>query len=146
SLGVTLGCVPGDACAPVVSDEYRPLGAERVKESAHIFDQLDHPVGLDRLRCVAVAVAAQVGRDGVIAGVGNRLQLVAPRIPELWKPVQQHHDWPGAGLGNVKSHLPNADRAMGDVRYRLRRGTHSRSSPAIVRLVWMQMTVALGGR
>jgi hypothetical protein len=50
------------------------------------------------LRLARLAVTANVGRDGVVAALGERLQLMATRIPGFRKAMAKEHDRPLSGL------------------------------------------------
>ena len=49
---------------------------------------------VDRARAVGGAVATLVGREHVVPGVTQRLQLVAPRVPALGEAVAEHDRGP----------------------------------------------------
>ena len=83
---------PRDESAPIVSDD-RHLGcAQRVDERRDIVRESFDLVCVDALGFVTPAVAAKIGGHDAIAGSSERSDLVAPRVPELGKPVEQHHD------------------------------------------------------
>ena len=63
----------------------------------------DGVIGAPALWLVREVVAAHVGRDHVVAGLGQRPDLVTPGVPELGEAVQQDHQRPGAGLDVVQS-------------------------------------------
>jgi len=50
---------------PVVADDDGGRGIERVEQAHEVADQMEDRVLVDRLRPVAFAVAAHVGRHGV---------------------------------------------------------------------------------
>ena len=56
---------------------------------------------VDGFRLACLAIAAHVGRDGAIAGLGERLQLMAPRIPGFRKAVAEEHDGPASRFGEM---------------------------------------------
>ena len=89
-LGVQHGEGPGDRAAPVVADDHRPLLALIADHRGDVADQIDQLVLLDALRLVAQVVAALIERGDPIARC-QRLHLIAPRIPEVGKAVQHHH-------------------------------------------------------
>ena len=62
-------------------------------------------------RAIGGAVAALVGREHVVAGVAERLQLVAPRVPALGEAVAQHDRGTvgGTGLGDVHAQAVAVD-------------------------------------
>ena len=90
--------MPRDRRAPVVADDNRLRRAEGVEHADHVADQMEERVFVDLMGLAGLAVAAHVGRDGAIASVGKRLQLMAPRTPGLRKAVAEDHDRPRPGL------------------------------------------------
>ena len=56
------------------------------------------------MRPVGEVIAAHVGRHHVVAGLGQRPDLVAPGVPELGEAVQQNHERAGAGLDVVQAY------------------------------------------
>ena len=99
--------------APVVPDEDGPRDPERVEQPHEVPGELLHAVRLDRLRRVAAAVAALVGRDRAEAGGGQRGELVAPRVRQLGKAMAEHHRGPLARFvdGQGDGSLGRAGRA-----------------------------------
>ena len=81
---------PADDSAPIVGDKMEAIRAIRVGDADHVGGQRVELVGRDLLRLVAGVVAAHVGHDDVIAGLGKRRDLMAPSPPELGKAVKQH--------------------------------------------------------
>ena len=63
-------------------------------------------VGLDRIRTRRAAVAALIGRQHVIAGLGESRNLVPPRVGQFGKAVGQHHHGCAAvaGFGHPQLH------------------------------------------
>ncbi len=107
--------MPGDRRAPVVTDDDRPIGAERVHDPDHVAGQMEERVGVDRLGPVGLAIAAHVGRDGMVAGLGQRLELMAPRIPALRPAMAEEDERPLACLGDVDAKAVRLDEPVGDV-------------------------------
>jgi len=101
AVGRAGGGLPGDGGTPVVADDVHPLGAERVGEAHDVGGQRCARVGLDALRPSARRVAAQVGRHGAVAGLGEPPGDRAPRSPRLREAVQQQHDAPVGGPGGL---------------------------------------------
>ena len=91
AVGMEEKAVPRHQRAPVVADDHRRLLAERIDDSDHIRREVLDVVGIDLARLVALAVAAQIRGDRVIARLRERRQLVPPRIPGLGKAVEQEH-------------------------------------------------------
>ena len=106
--------MPGDRRAPVVTDHDRLVGAERVHDPDHVAGQMEERIGLDRLGPVGLPIAAHVGRDGMIAGLGQRLELMAPRIPGFGPAVAEEDERPLACLGDVDAKAVRLDEPMGD--------------------------------
>ena len=107
--------MPGDRRAPVVADDDGLTGAERVKHANHVADEVKQRVLIDLVRLACLAIAAHVGRDGAIARLGERLQLMAPRMPGLRKPVAEEHDGSASGLGEMDGNPVCLDCAMGEL-------------------------------
>jgi hypothetical protein len=101
-------------------------GAECVEHAYEVADQMKDRVLIDRLRPVALAVTAHIGRDDVESRRGERSDLMAPRIPAFRKAMAQHDQRPGTLLGDI-----DAD-AVG-FNDPLRRLCHGRSSRAGLR-------------
>ena len=72
----------------------------------HVGGLLRDRVGLDGLRRVGEPEAAQVGHEHPVARVRERRDLVAPRVAELGKAVQQHDERPAGRtvLGDVQAY------------------------------------------
>src|SRR4029077_2354606 len=92
---------PGDPRSPVVSYDDRLRLAEGVDEANNISAQLENIVVLDSLRSICLAVAALVRRDDAVSCLSQRLQLVAPRVPQLRPAVAKDNQRPLAILGEV---------------------------------------------
>ncbi len=75
--------------------------AQGIEQADHVADEMKQRVLVDRLGPVGLAIAAHVGRDGMVAGLGQRLQLMPPRVPGFGKAVAQHDQRAGALLGDV---------------------------------------------
>lgn len=91
SLAVQVRRRPGDHAAPVVPDDHRALAAERRDQRLDVAGERAEVVRPAR---AGAAVAAQVGRDGAVAGRRERRQLVAPRPAELGEAVQEQDERP----------------------------------------------------
>jgi hypothetical protein len=77
------------------------LFAEGVHEPNDIAGQLKDVVLLDGFRPVGLAVPTLVRRYRALARLGQRRQLVAPRVPRLWKAVAENDQRPGPLLGDI---------------------------------------------
>ena len=97
---------PRHDAAEVVADEHRAFGADVVEQADDVGGQLDDVVGVDRLRLRGPAVPALIGRQHVVAGLGQRGYLVPPRVGQLGEAVGQHDDRRAAvaGLGHPQLH------------------------------------------
>ena len=89
-LGVQAGEVPHEQRAPVVADEHGVVVAGRVEQGQQVAGEVVDAVGLDVTRRARAAVAALVGGQHVVAGGGQRLDLVAPRVGALGEAVAEH--------------------------------------------------------
>ena len=65
------------------------LLTERIQHADSVRSMVEHSIALDRLGRVSAAIASHVRRDRVVAGIGERRKLVAPRVPQLRKAVHQ---------------------------------------------------------
>ena len=74
-----------------MADDHALFDLQRVEHPDDVLHQFAHLVSLYRLRTIGLAVAALVGRDRAKAGVGERAELMAPRVPELRKAVAENH-------------------------------------------------------
>ncbi len=86
---------------------------ERVEHPDYVGHQLAHHVRLLRLRAIGFAVAALVGRDCAKAGVGQRAQLMAPRVPQLGKAVAEHDRVSRPGLNQMHPDAVGVDELVG---------------------------------
>ena len=71
-------------------------------------------VPVDGLGLVGLAVAAHVGRDGMVAGRGERGELMPPRVPRLGEAVAEQHERALALLGDVHADAVGVDGAVSD--------------------------------
>jgi hypothetical protein len=83
----------GNRRTPVVADDDCAFRAKRGDQTADVSAHVLDRVGLDCGRFVAAAIAAHVRRSNSIAGICQRRDLVAPRIPALGKAVDQYNKW-----------------------------------------------------
>src|SRR5208283_347142 len=104
-----------DPCAPVMPHDHDRLGAERVDQSDQIAGELKDVVSLDRRGTVGLPVAAHIRRDRVEPGVGQRADLMPPRVPRLGKAVAQQHAWTRAHLRIVEANAVDVGEAMRDL-------------------------------
>ena len=95
--------VPGDERTPVVPDDDRRFLAERVDQADHVGRQVMDVVVVDAGRLVALAVAAQVGRNRVKPCLGRRRQLVPPGVPGLGESVQEDDERALAHFGDPEA-------------------------------------------
>src|SRR5436190_15181804 len=93
-LGVVHRGGPGDASAPVVTDQQRGLGTEFSDEAADVGGEQVDSVGLEALWLRGEVVATRVGGDDSKAGRRERRDLSAPTEPELREAVQQKDERP----------------------------------------------------
>ncbi len=84
---------PSDHRAPVVAAEDRLLDAEVVEQAEQVAGEVVDVVVLDRLGSIGLAIAPLVGGEhALVAGVGERRDLVAPGVGELGEAVGEHDD------------------------------------------------------
>jgi hypothetical protein len=107
--------MPGHRRAPVVADDNGLTRAERVEDANHVPDKVKQRVLIDFLGLACLAVTAHVGRDSAIAGLGERLQLMAPRMPGLRKTMAEEHNGSASGLGEMDRNPVCLDCAMSDL-------------------------------
>ena len=91
------------------------LFAERVQQADDVADHVQLRVLVDRLGAVGLAVAALVRGDSVEAGIGERGDLVPPRVPALREAVAHHDERAAAGLGDVHVDAVRLDGAVLDL-------------------------------
>ena len=87
---------PTDGRAPIVAEPDRLIFSEGVDEPHDIVRQGDHVVRFDGMRLVAFSIAPDVRHHDFEARLGDGPDLVAPRVPELGKPVHHDHKRSGA--------------------------------------------------
>ena len=96
-------------------DNDRRLLAERVKHTDGVRRHVQHAVALDLVRRVATAVAAEVRRNSMVSGGGERRKLMAPGVPQLRKPMKQEHQWTFPRLRDVHVDAVSLYRSVSDV-------------------------------
>jgi hypothetical protein len=79
------------------------LGGDEVDD---VPGELADAVGTDTVGLLAPGVTALVGDDHAVAGVDQRLDVLAPLVPELGEPVQQDDERVGQ--------VPRGDDVQGD--------------------------------
>ena len=107
--------MPGDRRTPVVPDDDGLLLAERGDDADHVADEVEEGVLLDLLRTVGLPVAAHVRRDRPKARVGERLELMAPRVPGFRKAVAHQDERSFSRLGEMDADAVRLDRPMCDL-------------------------------
>jgi hypothetical protein len=73
-----------------VAHHSRAFSAERRDQAADVGAKVLERISLDAVGLVAAAIAAHIRRGYAIAGIGERRDLVTPRIPALGKAVDQN--------------------------------------------------------
>lgn len=68
-----------------------PFGSDVVEQADDVGGQLVNVVGLDRIRTGRAAVAALIGSQHVVPGVGEDRNLGPPGVGEFGKAVGQDH-------------------------------------------------------
>ena len=115
AVGPKKRAMPGDRRAPVVADDDGLRRAQRVEHANHVADELKQRVLIDLVGLAGLAIAAHVGRDGAIAGLSQRLQLMAPRIPGFRKTVAEEDEGSASRLSEMDRNPVCLDRAMGEL-------------------------------
>ena len=100
--------------APVVADHDRVFLSERVEHPDEVADEMEDRVGVDPLRRLGPAVPAHVRRDGVVAGRGERDELVAPRVPALGEAVAEEDERAFARFREVHRKAADVELAVAD--------------------------------
>jgi len=72
---------------PIVSYYDGLLFAEEIDEADNISAEVENAVVFDSLWPIRLAVATLVRCDDVISSLRQCLQLMPPRVPQLWKAV-----------------------------------------------------------
>ena len=86
--------------------------AQGIENADHVADEMQDRVLVDRLRRIALAVAAHIGRDNAKTGGSKRVDLMPPREPGFRKAVHQQHQRPLALLGDVEADPVALDDAL----------------------------------
>ena len=111
--------MPGDRRAPVMADDHGALLAERLDQRDHVADSVQDGVGGDVVRRAAAAEAAHVGRDRAEAGLGERDQLVAPRVPQLRPAMAHQHQRARAAFRHMQLDPVRRDHAVANGHLRM---------------------------
>ena len=88
--------------------------AKGIQQSNDITDQMKQRELVDRLRAVCLTIATHVRRDGMETCLGQRLDLMPPRVPGLRESVTQDHQRPGALFGHVHANAVRFDHPVAD--------------------------------
>ena len=120
--------VPRHWRAPIMAGDNRALLAERVEQADHVANKMKQSVLVDRFGAVGLPIAAHVAGDRVKAGLGERRQLMAPRIPGLGKAMAQQHQRPAALFGDVQVDAVGRDIAVSQFAHVRSRGQAAASA------------------
>ena len=101
AVGARESCLPGDAGAPVMTDDHSGRRAQGIEDADHVSYEMQDRVLVDRRGRVTLAVAAQVRGDNTEAGSSKGVDLMPPGEPGFREAVHQQHQRPVALLGNV---------------------------------------------
>ena len=107
ALGMSRGDEPRELSAPVVSHEVEAVRAEGVGDRQGIADEALRSVGIHTGRSGSRGIAALIGGDGQEARVGERGELVPPRMTRLREAVQEQHQ----GIGHVTGRVSDEAKA-----------------------------------
>jgi hypothetical protein len=110
--------MPGDRRAPIVTCDYRFIGAERIQQANNVARQMKQGVLFNGVGPVGLAVAAHIGCDGVKASFRERLQLMAPGIPRFGEPMTQDDERTGATLGDMHANAVCFNETMFEFNHR----------------------------
>src|SRR6185295_1397130 len=105
---------PADETSPVVRYDAGLAGSGLVDQAPDVQGQGVEVVGRDAPRLVARVVAALVRHHHMKAGGGERLDLLAPAVPELGKAVEQEEERSAfrPGLDDVETDAVGGDRTV----------------------------------
>lgn len=111
AVGVQQGRIPHHDSTPVMAHPGGTLGADVVEQSYQVRGQLVDVVVLDRFGARGTPVAALIGGQHVVAGLGKHRDLVPPGIGQFGEAVGQYHHrrTPLAGLGHAQPHAVGVD-------------------------------------
>jgi hypothetical protein len=65
--------------------------AQRIQQSDHVAHQMEEGILIDRARTLRLAVAAHIGSDSAISGLGKAGELMTPGVRRLRKAVTKEH-------------------------------------------------------
>ena len=97
-----------------MADDHGLFVAQRRDQPDDVIDDFDLIIGVDGFGFVALAIAAHVGRDDMIARRRERGELVTPAVPAFGKAVEQQHQRTFAGFGDVELDAVGGDAAFGN--------------------------------
>ena len=107
--GFQQGQIPGNVGPPVVPDHGHLFMPEMIHGALNIAADGRDIVCLDCGGCAAAPIAAHLGGERAVTGVGKRLHLMPPGVPALGKTMQQPHRLAVLGPGNMYAELDIAD-------------------------------------
>jgi hypothetical protein len=100
TLRVQQGGAPADGSAPIVSRKEDSVLAELIGDGDDVGDQFRQGVGCHAGGLATEVVTALVRDDGAKAGSSQRLDLLAPSIPEFREAVKQNDNGAVARAGS----------------------------------------------
>src|SRR5258706_14169209 len=127
---------PGDAGAPIMSDNRGPFLTEITNQTDDVLNQAFNPVVLNPRRLVAQIVTAHIRRNHAMVPAEHR-QLIPPRIPTFGKAMKQNDEViAGTAFGIVEANLANICEPMlnSELALRLHRDHRDVWSSAFTRL------------
>jgi hypothetical protein len=83
-----------------------------VEQADEVADQMEDRVLIDRLRPVALAIAAHIGRDRMKTRRGERRNLMTPGIPGFGKAVAHQHQRPLTLLDDIEADAVGLDQSL----------------------------------
>lgn len=98
-------------------DQHCGIGAQRIRQADQIADEMEDGVSIDRLRAVALSVAAHIGRHDPESRFRKGWNLMAPGIPRLREAVAEDDRRPGSLLGDIDADAVRFDDACNRLRH-----------------------------
>lgn len=83
--------VPGNDSPPVMPHQEHVVDTQMIKQTDEVADDAVGRIGRRRWRGIGVSVATEIGGDGTVSKTREREKLVAPRVPELWEPMEEQN-------------------------------------------------------
>jgi len=85
---------------------------QRIEQTDNVTYKVEERKLIYGFRALRLTIAAHIGRDSMEARLGERGELMAPRIPRFWESVAHDHERPAARFDKVHIDAIGADGAM----------------------------------